>query len=76
VLGADVVTVGTIIGALIGTVTFLLRILVAAKSKHIESLEKQLADVMAERNLFRDISYPRQRYPTKIEAMPPVEDNG
>jgi uncharacterized membrane protein len=55
-VGADVVTVGTIIGALIGTVTFLLRILVAAKTAHIESLEKQLADVTAERNLFRDLS--------------------
>ena len=31
-VGADVVTVGTIIGALIGTVTFLLRTLVAAKN--------------------------------------------
>jgi len=55
-VGADVVTVGTIIGALIGTVTFLLRILVAAKTAHIETLEKQVADVMAERNLFRDLA--------------------
>jgi hypothetical protein len=68
-LGADVVTVGTIIGALIGTVTFLLRILVAAKTAHIESLNKQLADVMAERNLFRDMSFHgRYREPTQIEA--------
>jgi hypothetical protein len=54
-VGADVVTIGTILGALIGTVTFLLRILVAAKAAHIETLEKQLADVMAERNLYRDL---------------------
>lgn len=55
-IGADVVTVGTILGALIGIITFLLRILVGAKTSHIESLEKQLADVMAERNLYRDLS--------------------
>ena len=55
-VGADVVTVGTIIGALIGTVTFLLRTLVSAKTSHIEALEKELADVMAERNLFRDLT--------------------
>jgi len=55
-IGADVVTIGTIIGALIGIITFLLRILVASKTSHIESLEKQLADVIAERNLFRDLS--------------------
>lgn len=54
-VGADVVTVGTIIGALIGTVTFLLRILVSAKTAHIESLERELTDVIAERNLFRDL---------------------
>jgi ADP-ribosylglycohydrolase len=56
VLGADVVTVGTVIGALIGIITFLLRILVAAKTKHIEALERELADVIAERNLYRDLS--------------------
>lgn len=54
-LGADVVTVGTIIGALIGTVTFLLRILVAAKAAHIETLEKYNAEITAEKNLFRDL---------------------
>jgi hypothetical protein len=56
VLGADVVTVGTVIGALIGIITFLLRILVASKTKHIEALERELADVIAERNLYRDLS--------------------
>jgi len=60
-VGADVVTVGTIIGALIGTVTFLLRILVSAKTAHIESLEKQVADIMAERNLFRDLTLSKRR---------------
>jgi hypothetical protein len=55
-IGADVVTIGTIIGALIGIITFLLRILVASKTSHIEALEKELADVIAERNLFRDLS--------------------
>ncbi len=54
-IGADVVTVGTIIGALIGTVTFLLRILVSAKTAHIKTLEAQLEDVIAERNLYRDL---------------------
>lgn len=55
-IGADVVTVGTIIGALIGTVTFLLRILVSSKTAHIKTLEDQLADVTAERNLYRDLT--------------------
>jgi hypothetical protein len=55
-LGADVITVGTLIGALIGIITFLLRTLVGAKTAHIASLEKELADVTAERNLFRDLS--------------------
>lgn len=60
-MGADVITIGTVIGALIGIITFLLRILVGAKTKHIESLEKQLADVMAERNLYRDLSMSGRR---------------
>lgn len=60
-IGADVVTVGTIIGALIGTVTFLLRILVSAKTAHIKSLEEQLEDVMAERNLYRDLTLSNRR---------------
>jgi hypothetical protein len=55
-VGADVVTVGTIIGALIGTVTFLLKILVAAKQAHIESLEKERLDIIAERDLFRNLA--------------------
>ena len=55
-VGADVVTVGTIIGALIGTITFLLRILVSGKEAHIKTLESQIVDLMAERNLFRDLT--------------------
>jgi hypothetical protein len=54
-VGADVVTIGTVIGALIGIITFLLRILVGAKSDHIKTLEKMLEEVSAERNLFRDL---------------------
>ena len=54
-VGADVVTVGTIIGALIGTVTLLLKLLVAAKQSHIESLEKERQDIIEERNLYRNL---------------------
>lgn len=54
-VGADVVTVGTIIGALIGTVTFLLKMLVSAKQQHIESLEKERTDIIAERDLYRNL---------------------
>jgi hypothetical protein len=64
-VGADVVTIGTIIGALIGTITFLLRILVASKTAHIESLQKQIADITAERDLFRALAlqeHDRERF--------------
>jgi hypothetical protein len=54
-VGADVVTVGTIIGALIGTVTLLLKLLVAAKQQHIETLEKERQDIIEERNLYRNL---------------------
>jgi hypothetical protein len=54
-VGADVVTVGTIIGALIGTVTFLLRVLIQAKTAHIETLQEHNREVTEERNLFRDL---------------------
>ena len=63
-VGADVVTVGTIIGALIGTVTFLLKMLVASKSEHIKSLESQKLDLIAERDLFRSLTLQqRDKYP-------------
>lgn len=51
----DAVTVGTIIGALIGVVSLLLRLLVVAKNKHIETVEETLRQVRAERDLFRDL---------------------
>jgi hypothetical protein len=50
----DVVTVGTIVGALIGVISLLLRLLVVAKDKHIAELEKSLTAANAERDLFRD----------------------
>jgi hypothetical protein len=59
-VGSDIITIGTLIGALIGIITFLLRTLVGAKSAHIATLEKELADVMAERNLFRDLMHSRR----------------
>lgn len=55
-VGADVVTVGTIIGALIGTVTLLLKLLVAAKQQHIETLEKERADIIAKRDLYESLA--------------------
>jgi hypothetical protein len=51
----EAVTVGTIIGALIGVISLLLKLLVAAKNKQIESQEDELARVIAERDLFRDL---------------------
>lgn len=51
----DAVTVGTIIGALIGIISFLLRILVVTKNQQIKSLEDTLQSVRNERDLFRDI---------------------
>ena len=60
-VGADIVTIGTLIGALIGIITFLLRTLVGAKSAHIATLEKELTDVIGERNLYRDLSMSRRR---------------
>lgn len=51
----DAVTVGTIIGALIGVVSLLLRLLVVAKTKHIEALEERIQAVTSERDLFRNI---------------------
>jgi len=62
-LGADVITIGTVIGALIGIITFLLRVLVAAKTQHIQALEKQVADLTAERNLYRDLNFAAGRTP-------------
>lgn len=66
-VGADIVTIGTLLGALIGTITFLLRILVSSKNAHIQSLEKELADVMAERNLFRDLTLTARGQHERVE---------
>jgi hypothetical protein len=49
----DVATVGAIIGALIGVVSLLLRLLVVGKNQHIKSLEDTLQSVRTERDLFR-----------------------
>jgi hypothetical protein len=52
----DVVTITSIIGAMIGLVTFLLKILIASKNDHIKTLEYELRDVTSERDLFRSIA--------------------
>lgn len=65
-VGADVVTVGTLIGALIGTVTFILKMLVAAKTAHIESLEKERADLISERDLFRNLVLSAREHATEV----------
>ena len=57
----DAITVGTIIGALIGVISLLLRLLVVAKNKHIESMEAELGRVIAERDLFRDLILTHRR---------------
>lgn len=51
----DAITVGTIIGALIGVISLLLRLLVVGKNQHIKTLEDTLQSVRAERDLFRDL---------------------
>jgi hypothetical protein len=60
-VSGDAVTVGTLIGALIGVISLLLRFLVVAKNKHIETIEKELAAVTAERDLFRDLILTQRR---------------
>jgi hypothetical protein len=58
----DVVTITSIIGAMIGLVTFLLKILISAKNDQIRALEYQLRDVITERDLYRSIAMlPRER---------------
>jgi uncharacterized membrane-anchored protein YhcB (DUF1043 family) len=58
---ADAVTVGTIIGALIGVISLLLRLLVVSKNQQIKSLEDTLDNVRAERDLFRDLVLTHRR---------------
>lgn len=59
----DAITVGTVIGALIGVISLLLRLLVVSKNKQIEQMEAELSRVVAERDLFRDLilSHRRER---------------
>lgn len=51
----DVVTIASIIGGLIGVITFLLKVLIAGKNDHIRTLEYELRDVTSERDLFRSM---------------------
>jgi uncharacterized membrane-anchored protein YhcB (DUF1043 family) len=51
----EAVTVGTVIGALIGVVSLLLKLLVNSKNKQIEQMDAELKRVIAERDLFRDL---------------------
>lgn len=51
----DVVTVTAIIGALIGVVSLLLKILVVAKNETIKAQQAQIEDVTRERDLFREL---------------------
>lgn len=51
----DVVTVTAIIGALIGVISLVLRLLVVGKNQHIKTLEDFNREVTAERDLFRDL---------------------
>jgi hypothetical protein len=60
-MSGDAVTVGTIIGALIGVISLLLRLLVVTKNQHIKSIEDTLASVRAERDLFRDLVLTQRR---------------
>lgn len=53
---ADVATIGGIIGALIGVIGLLLRLLVVTKNQQIDQLKAELARVIAERDLFRDLT--------------------
>ena len=57
----DAITIGGIVGALIGVIAFLLRVLVVAKDKQIAALEAELQRVIAERDLFRDLTLTHRR---------------
>jgi hypothetical protein len=60
-MSGDAVTVGTIIGSLIGVVSLLLRMLVVAKNKHIDQINSELTRTIAERDLFRDLTLTERR---------------
>lgn len=55
-VGADAITIGTIIGALIGVVSLLLKMLVAADKAHIATLERERADLIAKRDLYESLT--------------------
>lgn len=52
----DVVTIASLLGGLIGVAVFLLRLLIASKNDQIRTLEYELRDVTAERDLFRGMA--------------------
>lgn len=51
-----VASVGAIIGSLVGTIALLLRFLVSSKNGEIRTLEDELRDVRAERDLYRSLT--------------------
>lgn len=57
----DIAAIGTIIGALIGVISLLLRLLVASKNEQIRALEETLVQVRAERDLYRDLTLTHRR---------------
>jgi len=52
----DVVTITSLIGGLIGVAVFLLKLLISSKNDQIRTLEYELRDVTAERDLFRGLA--------------------
>lgn len=60
-MSVDVATIGTIIGALIGVISLLLRFLVVSKNEQIKFLEETLSQVRTERDLFRDLTLTHRR---------------
>lgn len=57
----DIAAIGTIIGALIGVISLLLRLLVSSKNEQIRTLEETLVQVRAERDLYRDLTLTHRR---------------
>lgn len=53
--GEGVASIGALLGALVGIIIFLLRVLVTSKNEHIAALEEQVRQVSAERDLFREL---------------------
>ena len=57
----DAITIGGVVGALIGVIAFLMRLLVVSKQQQIDALEAELQRVIAERDLFRDLTLTHRR---------------